>query len=74
MDDKILTQADLDYSRIKRAIEYVTRNYTRQPDLDEIARHCAVSPFHFQRMFREWAGISPKKFLQYLTLKASKER
>jgi AraC family transcriptional regulator of adaptative response/methylated-DNA-[protein]-cysteine methyltransferase len=57
-----------DYQRIEKAIHYIRANFKSQPDLDEVAAHVALSPFHFQRLFTEWAGVSPKKFLQYLSL------
>jgi AraC family transcriptional regulator of adaptative response/methylated-DNA-[protein]-cysteine methyltransferase len=56
-----------DYERIERAIRYLEANYRRQPDLKELARGAGLSEFHFQRLFRRWAGISPKRFVQYLT-------
>ncbi|MBX2896521.1 MAG: methylated-DNA--[protein]-cysteine S-methyltransferase [Cyclobacteriaceae bacterium] len=62
------TQAELNYQRIAQAIEYLEKNFQHQPELDEIAEQVHVSPFHFQRLFTEWAGISPKRFLQYLTV------
>jgi AraC family transcriptional regulator, regulatory protein of adaptative response / methylated-DNA-[protein]-cysteine methyltransferase len=55
------------YYRIASAIEYLEKNIHRQPELHEVADHVHLSPFHFQRMFSEWAGISPKRFLQFLT-------
>lgn len=63
------TQQDLlNYERIKTAIQYLSDNFKEQPSLDEVAEKVHLSPFHFQRMFAEWAGVSPKKFLKYLTL------
>ena len=56
-----------DYERIERAIRYLEENYRQQPDLKAVARGAGLSEFHFQRLFRRWAGISPKRFLQYLT-------
>ena len=56
-----------DYERIERAIRYLGENYRQQPDLKELARGAGLSEFHFQRLFRRWAGISPKRFVQYLT-------
>lgn len=56
-----------DYARIEQAIRYLEANYTRQPDLSEIARSINLSEYHFQRLFTRWVGISPKRFLQYLT-------
>lgn len=58
----------INYYRIEKAISYLTENFKEQPDLDEIARKVYMSPFHFQRIFTDWVGISPKKFIQYLTL------
>jgi len=51
----------LDYQRIEQAIRFIRENFQEQPDLDEIARQIHLSPFHFQRLFKEWAGVSPKK-------------
>lgn len=56
-----------DYARIERAIRYLEANYRQQPDLKALARGAGLSEFHFQRLFRRWAGISPKRFLQYLS-------
>lgn len=56
------------YYRIKEAIGYLVTNFKEQPDLDDIAAKVFMSPYHFQRVFTDWVGISPKKFLQYLTL------
>ena len=56
------------YQRIKTAMEFIGANMTSQPSVEEIAAHIHLSQFHFQRIFKAWAGISPKKFLQYITL------
>ncbi|SMC00312.1 DNA-O6-methylguanine--protein-cysteine S-methyltransferase [Hymenobacter roseosalivarius DSM 11622] len=61
-----------DYERIAAAIAYARTHFKTQPDLDEMARQAHWSPFHFQRKFQEWAGMSPKKFLQYLSLDHAK--
>lgn len=61
-----------DYNRIAAAIEYIHTNFKTQPSLDEVAGKVALSPFHFQRLFTEWAGVSPKKFLQYITVAHAK--
>ena len=61
-----------DYERIKKSIEFITSNFQQQPDLDEVAKQVHVSPFHFQRMFKEWAGVTPKKFLQYISVEHAK--
>ena len=56
-----------DYLRIEQAIRYLEIHFLRQPGLGEIAANVGLSPFHFQRLFRRWAGISPKRFAQFLT-------
>lgn len=66
-------QKTLDYARIAQAIGYIRENFKRQPGLDEIAREVALSTAHFQRMFTEWAGVSPKKFLQYTSIEYAKK-
>ena len=63
-----------DYARVARALDYVARNYANQPELVDIAEHANLSEYHFQRLFTRWVGISPKKFLQYVTLAHAKER
>ena len=60
------------YEKIAGAIEFVSRNAQEQPELETIAAAMHTSPFHFQRLFTEWAGVSPKKFLQYLTVEHAK--
>lgn len=62
-----------DYERIKKAIEFIHANFQQQPDLDAVAKEVYLSPFHFQRLFKEWAGVSPKKFLQYISLQHAKK-
>ena len=66
------TQENLDYARIAEAIEYIRANFKNQPTLDEIAREVCLSPAHFQRLFTDWAGVSPKKFLQYISIEYAK--
>lgn len=65
-------QDSLNYYRIAEAIDYIRQNVKEQPNLDDVAGKVNLSPFHFQRLFTEWAGVSPKKFLQYLTVEYSK--
>lgn len=62
-----------DYERIAEVIRYLDAHYGRQPDLDEVAQLLGLSPFHFHRVFRRWAGITPKAFIQCLTLAAARE-
>jgi AraC family transcriptional regulator of adaptative response/methylated-DNA-[protein]-cysteine methyltransferase len=66
------TQKIINYQRIADAINYIKLNFKEQPNLDEVAEKVNLSPFHFQRLFTDWAGISPKKFLQYLSLDYAK--
>lgn len=61
------------YERIQTAIEFISKNFQQQPDLDAVAKRVHVSPFHFQKMFKEWAGVSPKKFLQYISIQHAKQ-
>ncbi len=61
-----------DYARIADAIRFIASQVERQPTLDEIAAHVHLSPFHFQRLFRRWAGVTPKRYLQVLTLERAK--
>ena len=61
-----------DYARIEKALAYIRDNFRDQPELDDIADAAALSPFHFQRLFTRWAGVSPKQFLGYLTLDHAK--
>jgi AraC family transcriptional regulator of adaptative response/methylated-DNA-[protein]-cysteine methyltransferase len=64
----VIKEEHINYKRIEEAIRYLEANFQRQPELDEVAGEVHLSPFHFQRIFAEWAGISPKRFLQYLTV------
>ncbi|MBS1504311.1 MAG: helix-turn-helix transcriptional regulator, partial [Bacteroidetes bacterium] len=66
------TQEAINYQRIADAINYIRLHFKEQPSLDEVAEKVNMSAFHFQRMFTDWAGISPKKFQQYLSLDYAK--
>ena len=66
-------QSQIDYKRIERAIGYIVRHYKDKPTLEDIAAEIHVSPFHFQRLFSKWAGVSPKKFIQFLSLDYAKD-
>jgi AraC family transcriptional regulator of adaptative response/methylated-DNA-[protein]-cysteine methyltransferase len=61
-----------DYQRIEQAIRYLEQNFREQPSLTEVASAVHLSPFHFQRLFTRWAGISPKRFVQFLTVEHAK--
>lgn len=63
-----------DYQMVEAALCFLWEHYRNQPELEEIAAHVQLSPYHFQRIFQRWAGVSPKKFLQYLSLKAAKQQ
>lgn len=67
------TQDKLNYERIAEAIDFIKTNFKAQPNLDEVAEKVHLSPFHFQRLFSDWAGTSPKKFLQYITVEHAKK-
>jgi AraC family transcriptional regulator of adaptative response/methylated-DNA-[protein]-cysteine methyltransferase len=62
-----------DYQRIAKAIRYLRMNTLEQPSLDQVAAQAGLSPHHFQRIFRRWAGVSPKRFLQFLTANHAKQ-
>ncbi|PTX15085.1 AraC family transcriptional regulator of adaptative response/methylated-DNA-[protein]-cysteine methyltransferase [Pontibacter mucosus] len=66
-------QQQLNYDRIAEAIAYIKGNFKEQPHLDEVASKVHLSPFHFQRLFSEWAGTTPKKFLQYISIEHAKK-
>jgi AraC family transcriptional regulator of adaptative response/methylated-DNA-[protein]-cysteine methyltransferase len=67
------TQEQINYNRIAEAIAYIKANFKAQPNLEEVAEKLHLSPFHFQRLFSEWAGTSPKKFLQYISVEHAKK-
>lgn len=65
-------QENIDYSRVAEAIDYIKQNFKQQPGLEQIAAKVHLSPSHFQRLFTDWAGTSPKKFLQYISVEYAK--
>lgn len=65
-------QLSEDYARVEQAIRFLEQNARRQPGLAEVAAHVGLSEYHFQRLFTRWAGISPKRFLQFLTKENAK--
>ena len=69
----MINQALIDYQRIERAINYIGDNFKDKPSLDDIAKKINLSPYHFQRLFSRWAGVSPKKYMQYVSLTYAKE-
>jgi AraC family transcriptional regulator of adaptative response/methylated-DNA-[protein]-cysteine methyltransferase len=60
--EEMKTQEIINYNRIAEAIDYIKHNFKTQPNLYKVAEKIHVSPFHFQRMFTDWAGVSPKNF------------
>jgi AraC family transcriptional regulator of adaptative response/methylated-DNA-[protein]-cysteine methyltransferase len=70
--EEMKAQEIINYNRIAEAIDYIKHNFKTQPNLDEVAEKIHVSPFHFQRMFTDWAGVSPKKFLEYISIEHAK--
>ncbi|WP_418502340.1 bifunctional helix-turn-helix domain-containing protein/methylated-DNA--[protein]-cysteine S-methyltransferase [Flagellimonas sp.] len=67
------TQAEFNYDRVAKAISFIRSNFKEQPSLNEIAESVHLSPYHFQRLFTEWAGVSPKKFMQYISVEHAKK-
>ncbi len=63
-----------DYRRIAKAIQFIEDHFQDQPNLDQIAASVHLSRYHFDRLFKRWAGISPKQFLQFLTLEYTKQQ
>jgi AraC family transcriptional regulator of adaptative response/methylated-DNA-[protein]-cysteine methyltransferase len=66
------TQQTINFNRIAEAIGYIKQNFKEQPNLEAVAEKVHLSPHHFQRMFTDWAGVSPKKFLQYISVEHAK--
>mgnify|MGYP000271229444 CR=1 FL=1 len=67
-----MADKQIQYNKIAKAIEYLDENFKQQPNLEKIAEQLNISAFHFQRLFKDWVGISPKKYLQYLTVNYAK--
>lgn len=65
-------QKQINYQRIAEAIDYIKTNFKTQPSLDEVAEQVHLSSYHFQRLFSDWAGTTPKKFLQYISIEHAK--
>ena len=67
------TQLSDDYARIEQVINYLEKNASHQPGLSEIAEHIHLSEYHLQRLFTRWVGVSPKRFLQFITKEHAKQ-
>jgi AraC family transcriptional regulator of adaptative response/methylated-DNA-[protein]-cysteine methyltransferase len=71
--DTNLKQLSDDYLRIEQAILYLEAHYKDQPSLEDVAANVGLSEYHFQRLFTRWAGVSPKRFLQFVTKESAKD-
>jgi AraC family transcriptional regulator of adaptative response/methylated-DNA-[protein]-cysteine methyltransferase len=67
------SQLSEDYRRVEQAIGYIEANFRQQPSLSQVANHLHLSEYHFQRLFTRWVGVSPKRYLQFLTKEYAKE-
>ena len=74
MNSPDIAQLSSDYARVESAIRYLEESFLDQPNLAEVAQSIHLSPYHFQRLFKRWAGISPKQFAQFLTIDYAKQR
>jgi len=70
--DRSITDVSTDYARVREAIVFLRGHHVQQPDLATLAAHLELSEFHVHKLFSRWAGISPKRFLQFLTVKYAK--
>ena len=61
-----------DYATVKRAIEFISKRYREQPSVEAIAEHVGLSASHFQHVFKRWAGLTPKAFLQAITIERAR--
>jgi AraC family transcriptional regulator of adaptative response/methylated-DNA-[protein]-cysteine methyltransferase len=73
IENKFSQKAE-DYRRVEKAIRYLEDNFRSRPTLDEIAENAFLSKYHFTRLFKRWAGISPMRFMQFLTLEYTKRK
>ena len=73
LDMPSLPAANADYLTVKRAIEFISTRYRDQPSIETIAGHVGLSPSHFQHVFKRWAGLTPKAFLQAITIERARE-
>ena len=72
--NEFYAQTAIDYRRVEQAIGFVEENFRSQPSLDEIAASVHLSKYHFQRLFKQWAGVTPTQFMHFLTVEFAKER
>ena len=62
-----------DYQMVEQALLFIEENFRSQPTLQEIAKHVHLSEYHFQRLFRRWAGVTPKRFMQFISKEYAKK-
>ncbi len=74
IEPETVKETSSDYVRIEKAIAYLQSHFLEQPDLAAVARSVHLSEYHLQRVFTRWAGVSPKRFLQFLTVEHAKQR
>ncbi len=72
MENSTTVSHDENYDRIAQAISFIARNVYNQPSLEEVAKHLNLSPYHLHRLFCQWTGVTPKRFLQVHTLERAK--
>ena len=73
LDTPTLPTVSADYETVKRAIEFISTRYRDQPSIETIAGHVGLSASHFQHLFKRWAGLTPKAFLQAITIERARE-
>ena len=73
LDIPTAPSASADYATVKRAIEFISTRYREQPSIEAIAEHVGLSASHFQHVFKRWAGLTPKAFLQAITIERARE-
>jgi AraC family transcriptional regulator of adaptative response/methylated-DNA-[protein]-cysteine methyltransferase len=69
-----LHEHNLSYTRVAEAIRYLRAQHRQQPTLATLEAHLGLSEFHVQKLFSRWVGISPKRFVQFLTAEYAKQR
>ena len=74
IEPEAVNETSLDYARVEKAIAYLQSHFLEQPKLAAVARSVHLSEYHLQRVFTRWAGVSPKRFLQFLTVEHAKQR
>ncbi|BBO69444.1 methylated-DNA--protein-cysteine methyltransferase [Desulfosarcina alkanivorans] len=74
MNTSDCSQQSEDFQRIEKAIQFIEQNFKSQPSLDQMAQSVHLSKYHFDRLFKRWAGISPIQFMQFMTLDYTKKR